>query len=49
LPIVAWANGGCTKDGTFFGGFLMELASHGFLVIADGLPRRHGRRHGSDG
>jgi Chlorophyllase len=38
LPIVAWAEGGCLKDGLFFGEFLMEIASHGFLIIADGAP-----------
>lgn len=38
LPVLAWAEGGCLKDGVFFGEFLQEVASHGFLVIADGTP-----------
>jgi hypothetical protein len=38
LPIVAWANGGCFQDGTFTGEFLKEIASYGFLIVADGLP-----------
>jgi hypothetical protein len=38
IPIVAWAEGGCLKDGLFFGEFLLEIASHGFLIIADGAP-----------
>jgi len=37
-PIVTWGNGGCSKNGTSFAEFLIELASHGFLVIADGAP-----------
>jgi dienelactone hydrolase len=40
MPIVAWANGGCLKTPLFFAEFLVEIASHGFLVIADGLPGR---------
>jgi dienelactone hydrolase len=38
LPIVAWANGGCLKDGVFFGDFLNEIASWGYLIVADGVP-----------
>ncbi|MFC4116781.1 alpha/beta hydrolase [Nonomuraea zeae] len=38
LPIVAWGNGACRADGTLFEVFLKELASHGFLVIANGRP-----------
>jgi hypothetical protein len=38
LPIVAYANGGCFQDGTFTGEFLKEIATYGFLVIADGPP-----------
>jgi hypothetical protein len=37
-PIVAWGNGGCSKDSTGFAEFLSELTSHGFLIIADGTP-----------
>src|SRR6185437_6783834 len=36
LPIVAWGNGGCFDNGTAFRWFLSEVASYGFLVIANG-------------
>ncbi|GAA0499364.1 hypothetical protein Ade02nite_83070 [Paractinoplanes deccanensis] len=38
LPIVAWGNGACRADGTWFENILKEFASHGFLVIANGRP-----------
>ncbi|MFD0200400.1 MULTISPECIES: poly(ethylene terephthalate) hydrolase family protein [Saccharothrix] len=38
LPIVAWGNGACRADGTWFQNILTEWASHGFLVIANGRP-----------
>ena len=36
LPIVAWANGGCSNNGAGFRWFLSEVASYGFLVVANG-------------
>ncbi|MGH8217940.1 MAG: alpha/beta hydrolase [Steroidobacteraceae bacterium] len=36
LPVVAWGNGGCVKNGSSFRWFLSEIASYGFLVIANG-------------
>lgn len=30
--------GGCQTDGTGFANFLTEIASHGYLIIADGAP-----------
>lgn len=36
LPIIAWGNGGCVADGAFARFHLSELASHGYLVIANG-------------
>ena len=36
LPIIAWGNGGCADNGTAFRWFLSEIASYGFLVIANG-------------
>jgi len=36
LPIVAWGNGACMYAGNRFRGFLTEIASHGYLVIAAG-------------
>lgn len=43
-PILVWANGGCSKDGTYFSKFLLEVASHGFVVVADGKPNGTGTR-----
>ncbi|MDX6739243.1 alpha/beta hydrolase [Actinocorallia sp. A-T 12471] len=43
LPIVAWGNGACRADGTWFENILKEFASHGFLVIANGRPGGTGR------
>jgi hypothetical protein len=38
LPVVAWGNGACRADDTWFENVLTEWASHGFLVIANGRP-----------
>lgn len=36
LGVVAWGNGGCSVDGASTRFHLLELASHGYLVIANG-------------
>jgi hypothetical protein len=36
LPALVWGNGGCTNGGTGFQNFLREIASHGFIVAANG-------------
>lgn len=36
LGVVAWGNGGCSFDGASSRFHLLELASHGYLVIAGG-------------
>lgn len=36
LPIVAWANGGCVNLGNSAAPLLIEIASHGYLVVAIG-------------
>ena len=36
LGVVAWGNGGCSGDGASSRFHLLELASHGYLVIASG-------------
>ena len=36
LGVVAWGNGGCWDDGAFNRFHLLEIASHGYLVIANG-------------
>jgi hypothetical protein len=38
-PVLIWANGGCLKNGTLYGQWLLELASHGYLAVADGKPQ----------
>jgi hypothetical protein len=40
-PIVVWSNGACatSNDGHFY--FLMQVAAHGFVVIAAGAPEAH--------
>lgn len=49
MPIIVWGNGGCSKDSLGFKEFLMELASHGFLIVADGTPRSGGAGCGGAG
>jgi hypothetical protein len=39
LPIVAWGEGGCSNNGSFYKNFLGEIASHGYLAIAIGPPQ----------
>ena len=36
LGVVAWVNGGCSDDAASARFHLLELASHGYLVIASG-------------
>ena len=36
LPLVLWGNGACRDDGTSASHFLREIASHGYLVVANG-------------
>lgn len=38
LPIVAFSGPGCDYNGTAFRPFFTEVASHGFLLIANGVP-----------
>jgi dienelactone hydrolase len=42
LPIVAFSGPGCDFNGTAFRPFFTEVASHGFLVIANGPPEPKG-------
>ena len=46
LPIVAWGNGGCANSSFPFRNFLLEIASHGFLVVAIGLAHDLGPEPG---
>ena len=43
MPVVLWANGGCGASGTAWMAPLVEWASHGIMVIADGSPSGSGR------
>jgi hypothetical protein len=36
--VLVWGEGGCAKNGLVFPEYLSEIASHGFVVIADGPP-----------
>jgi dienelactone hydrolase len=47
-PVLVWGEGGCAKNGLMFPEYLSEIASHGFVVIADGPPivRPAGRPNG---
>jgi dienelactone hydrolase len=40
LPLILWGNGGCRDNGLSASHFLREVASHGYIVIANGNPRR---------
>ncbi|GAB1317080.1 Chlorophyllase [Madurella fahalii] len=37
LPFIAWGNGGCATDPSAHKNFLIEVASHGYVIAADGL------------
>lgn len=43
IPVIVWGNGGCLDSGTFFQNFLTEIASHGFLILANGAPAPGGQ------
>jgi dienelactone hydrolase len=36
--VLVWGEGACAKNGLLFPEYLSEIASHGFVVIADGPP-----------
>jgi dienelactone hydrolase len=46
LPIVAWGNGACARNGSAFATFLTQIASHGYLAIAIGAKDGGGRGQG---
>ncbi|PVH91240.1 hypothetical protein DM02DRAFT_577208, partial [Periconia macrospinosa] len=43
LPVMLWGNGGCSADATGQAPFLLQLASHGVLIIASGTPKGSGQ------
>src|SRR5690606_15389705 len=36
MPLVLWGNGACRDDGLSASHFLREIASHGYVVVANG-------------
>lgn len=42
LPVLIWAEGGCDNNGTKFANFLSNIASYGFIVLANGPPTNGG-------
>jgi hypothetical protein len=36
MPVIIWGNGFCMAAGTMFANFLNEIASHGFMIVANG-------------
>lgn len=42
LPVLIWAEGGCDNNGTKFANFLSNIASYGFIVLANGPPTKGG-------
>jgi hypothetical protein len=44
MPLITWGNGACRTNGTGFGNFLTNLASYGYLVVANGSPQGLGRQ-----
>jgi len=37
-PMLVWGEGGCAKNGLTFPEYLSEIASYGFVIVADGPP-----------
>jgi hypothetical protein len=42
LPLLVWANGGGLAWGLMFSDFLREIASHGYIIVANGEPKGWG-------
>jgi len=42
LQVLVWGNGACSSDHSDFVPFLNEIASHGFIVLANGAPGQQG-------
>jgi len=48
-PVLVWGNGACVKNGLSFPEYLSEIASYGFVVVADGPPVPPAPRGGQAG
>ncbi len=44
FPIFVWGQGGCSQDGLSNRAAMVEIASHGYVVVADGVPMGQGNR-----
>ena len=42
-PLLVWGEGGCAKNGLTFPEYLSEIASYGFVIVADGPPVENAR------
>lgn len=49
FPILVWGNGACSRNGTDVKEFLMEIASHGYVIVSDGTPNGTGGRDQGSG
>lgn len=38
MPFIAWGNGACTLNAAQYENFLVEIASYGYVIAADGTP-----------
>ncbi|KAI8623359.1 hypothetical protein F5Y19DRAFT_458892 [Xylariaceae sp. FL1651] len=38
MPFIAFGNGACVTDGSSYKNLLVEVASHGYVIVADGAP-----------
>jgi dienelactone hydrolase len=47
--VVVWGEGACVKNGLTFPEYLSEIASYGFVVVADGPPVPRGGQPGAAG
>jgi hypothetical protein len=48
-PMLVWGEGGCAKNGLTFPEYLSEIASYGFVIVADGPPVQGGGGPGGGG
>jgi hypothetical protein len=47
MPFLTWGNGACMTSNSGYDGFLKEIASHGYVIAADG-PMSGGQTHVKD-
>lgn len=44
FPVLVWGEGGCSLNGLSNASAMAEIASHGYVVVADGTPNGSGSR-----